>query len=253
MPEPRAFSFRLGEELAAAFAKYQVEYLFIGKAGAIFYGFPDTTQDADIFPLKSPENGQRIASALRDLGFTVDPAQEAELVRGKDFVQVRDGPFDVDLVFAPDGIETFAVRRSQTAFDPRRWAVPRREPRRHHQEQEGREPPKRPRVSAAVGSLPSIPAGKRLRQSAFPAGTNCPLAALEAHPMLLASAPVWPHAGAQKIRGEKDNGNHNDRKCRARCGGSILGSTQVLSLAARFHWLLSATKPTMTLDVFVPF
>ena len=31
----------------------------------------------------------------------------AEIVRGKDFIQLKNGPFDVDLVFAPDGIERF--------------------------------------------------------------------------------------------------------------------------------------------------
>lgn len=117
---PRVFSFRLGEELASAFARHQVDYLFIGKAGAIFYGFPDTTQDADVFPLKSAENGERIAAALRALGFVIDAAQEAELVRGKDFVQIRSGPFDVDLIFAPDGIETFAdAKRRSTLVDGR--------------------------------------------------------------------------------------------------------------------------------------
>ena len=29
------------------------------------------------------------------------------LRRGKDFVQLKNGPFDLDLVFAPDGIERF--------------------------------------------------------------------------------------------------------------------------------------------------
>jgi len=28
--------------------------------------------------------------------------------RGKDFIQLKKGPFDLDLVFAPDGIERFA-------------------------------------------------------------------------------------------------------------------------------------------------
>ena len=28
-------------------------------------------------------------------------------MRGKDFVQLKDGPFDVNLIYAPDGIETF--------------------------------------------------------------------------------------------------------------------------------------------------
>ena len=70
-------------------------------------GFPDTTQDVDVFPKKSKENGLRLAAALRDLGFNLGPEREAEIVLGKDFVEIKDGPFDVDLVFAPDGIETF--------------------------------------------------------------------------------------------------------------------------------------------------
>ena len=35
-------------------------------------------------------------------------SQAAEIERGKDFVQLKSGPFDADLVFAPDGIATFA-------------------------------------------------------------------------------------------------------------------------------------------------
>ena len=45
--------------------------------------------------------------ALRDLGFPLTDLQSAEIERGKDFVQIREGPFDLDLVFAPDGIERF--------------------------------------------------------------------------------------------------------------------------------------------------
>jgi hypothetical protein len=46
--------------------------------------------------------------ALRELGFTLSAAEAEEIVRGKDFVQLKNGPFDVDLIFAPDGIESFA-------------------------------------------------------------------------------------------------------------------------------------------------
>lgn len=35
-----------------------------------------------------------------------DPMAE-EIIRGKDFVQLKEGPFDLDLVIAPDGIEKF--------------------------------------------------------------------------------------------------------------------------------------------------
>ena len=102
-----AFEYRQAEELRAAFVRNRVRCLFIGKAGAIILGFPDTTQDVDVFPQKDSENGSRLVAALREIGFNVSPEREGDIVRGKDFVELKDGPFDVDLVFAPDGIETF--------------------------------------------------------------------------------------------------------------------------------------------------
>lgn len=102
-----AFDYRQAEEIRDAFAKHGVRYLFIGKSGAILLGFPDTTQDADLFVAKGPENGSAIVGALGDLGFDVSDGDCADIVRGKDFVQLKDGPFDLDLVFAPDGIERF--------------------------------------------------------------------------------------------------------------------------------------------------
>jgi hypothetical protein len=102
-----AFQYRQAEEVRDAFARHGVRYLFLGKSGAILLGFPDTTQDADLFVEKSPQNGRAIVRALRELGFALDDAQARELQSGKDFVQLRNGPFDLDLVFAPDGIERF--------------------------------------------------------------------------------------------------------------------------------------------------
>ena len=53
------------------------------------------------------DNGRRIVSALSDLGFEINNIVEADILRGKDFVQIKNGPFDIDLVFAPDGIESY--------------------------------------------------------------------------------------------------------------------------------------------------
>ena len=102
------FEYRQALEIRDALAHHGVRYLFIGKSGAILLGYPDTTQDADLFPERSPGNGRRLVDALRDLGFPLTEAEAAEIERGKDFVQIRSGPFDIDLVFAPDGIERFA-------------------------------------------------------------------------------------------------------------------------------------------------
>ena len=101
------FEYRQAEEVRDAFARHGVRYLFLGKSGAILLGYPDTTQDADVFVEKSPANGEALARALGDLGFALSDRERAEVVRGKDFIQLKNGPFDLDLVFAPDGIERF--------------------------------------------------------------------------------------------------------------------------------------------------
>ena len=102
-----AFEYRQAEEVRDALRRHQVRYLFIGKSGAILLGFPDTTQDADLFVDRSPGNGPALVTALRELGFSLTEIQADEIRRGKDFVQLKNGPFDLDLVFAPDGIERF--------------------------------------------------------------------------------------------------------------------------------------------------
>lgn len=103
----RAFEYRQAEEIKDALKRHGVRYLFIGKSGAILLGFPDTTQDADLFVDRSQENGRALTAALLDLGFDLDREQMDEIERGKDFVQLKNGPFDVDLIFAPGGIERF--------------------------------------------------------------------------------------------------------------------------------------------------
>jgi hypothetical protein len=103
-----AFEYRQAEEIRSALARHGVRYLFIGKSGAILLGFPDTTQDADLFVEKERGNTLALVAALPELGFALTPEQATEIERGKDFVQLKNGPFDLDLVFAPDGIEHFA-------------------------------------------------------------------------------------------------------------------------------------------------
>jgi hypothetical protein len=102
-----AFEYRQAEEIRDAFTVHGVRYLFIGKSGAILLGFPDTTQDADVFLEKTPENGRAVTIALQRLGFTLTESQIHDISRCKDFVQLKNGPFDLDLIFAPDGLERF--------------------------------------------------------------------------------------------------------------------------------------------------
>jgi hypothetical protein len=102
-----AFEYRQADEIRGALARHNVRYLFLGKSGAILLGFPDTTQDADLYPEKTVENCASLAIALIELGFELSETEQAEIRRGKDFIQLKNGPFDLDLIFAPDGIERF--------------------------------------------------------------------------------------------------------------------------------------------------
>jgi hypothetical protein len=113
MNDRSAFNPLQAQEVAEAFAAAGVEYLFIGKGGAILLGFPGTTQDVDVFPAKNEDNGRRLVAAVRHLGFTITDAVERDIVSGKDFIQLTDSPFDLNIVFAPDGIENYQVARQR--------------------------------------------------------------------------------------------------------------------------------------------
>jgi hypothetical protein len=77
------------------------------RSNTLLYGYPGTTQDIDIFPEKTESNCKRLLDALKELGFEMDKRLEEAIILGKDFIQIRGGPIPLDLVFAPDGIESF--------------------------------------------------------------------------------------------------------------------------------------------------
>ncbi|HEV2391369.1 MAG TPA: hypothetical protein VG146_03300 [Verrucomicrobiae bacterium] len=109
----RQFQPEQARAIAGAFEGAGVDYLFIGKSGAVLLGFPGMTQDVDVFVARSAENGRRVVAALQRLGFELSPELEQAIVAGKDFVQIKTGPFDVDLIFAPDGIPSFEAAKAR--------------------------------------------------------------------------------------------------------------------------------------------
>ncbi|MEO6597150.1 MAG: hypothetical protein ABIP94_20595 [Planctomycetota bacterium] len=101
------------QQVAEAFNAGGVDYMFLGKSAAILLGYPGTTQDVDVFPARSEENGRRMVEALLSLGFGLDESTQNDILRGRDFVQLKNGPFDLDLVFAPDGIDSYAEAKAR--------------------------------------------------------------------------------------------------------------------------------------------
>jgi len=101
-------------QLASAFDEEKVDYLFIGKSAAILLGYPAITQDVDVFADRTPENGRRIVRALKKIGFALGKDAENALIAGNDFVQIKTEPFDLDVIFAPDGISSFAEAKARS-------------------------------------------------------------------------------------------------------------------------------------------
>ena len=101
------FEFRNAQELGRVFKDHGVKYLFFGKSAAILLGYSDSTQDVDLYVEKETANCEKLVTALAELGFRLSENEQQEIRKGKDFIQLRNGPFDLDLIFAPDGIERF--------------------------------------------------------------------------------------------------------------------------------------------------
>jgi hypothetical protein len=122
MPQSK-FTPAQAEELAVAFAHEEVDYLFIGKSGAILLGYPDTTQDVDIFLPQSRPNAERVLRALRQLGFEIDAALTMSILTGSEIVLLKSGPFALDLIHAPDGIESFEAAKTRRVLADGRFPV----------------------------------------------------------------------------------------------------------------------------------
>jgi hypothetical protein len=122
MPQSK-FTPSQAEELAAAFAAEGVDYLFIGKSGAILLGYPDTTQDVDVFLPRSAENAERVLHALKQLGFELDAALTMSILAGSEIVLLKSGPFALDLIHAPDGIDSFESAKERRIIADSRFPV----------------------------------------------------------------------------------------------------------------------------------
>ena len=75
-------SYKQVEDLRDAFERHGATYLFIGKTGAILHGFPDTTQDADLFRTEDAGQWRRGSESPPGAGFQAHtPAERRDPLR----------------------------------------------------------------------------------------------------------------------------------------------------------------------------
>ncbi len=100
-------------DLLELFSAHAVEYVIVGGYALAFHGAPRFTADLDILVKGSPENAQRILSALAEFGFKsvglkADDFQDPEKV-----VQLGVPPVRVDILTSLTGVsweEAFSGR-----------------------------------------------------------------------------------------------------------------------------------------------
>jgi len=100
------FEYRQALEIRDVFKRHQVRYLFIGQSGAILLGYPDTTQDADLFVEKDVANCEDWYKRFTILVFHLRRHKLRKSAVERFSFSSRMVP-DLDLIFAPDGIEKF--------------------------------------------------------------------------------------------------------------------------------------------------
>lgn len=101
------------EGIVAALNRHGVEYVVIGGYAALLHGSPTVTIDLDITPSPDPDNLDRLAAALRDLGAKLRASGVDELLtvpldrrtfeQFPTFVNLRTDCGDLDISLRPAG------------------------------------------------------------------------------------------------------------------------------------------------------
>lgn len=111
-------------EILRALERHGVRYVLIGAAAARIAGVPVVTEDVDITPATDPENLERLAAALRELGARLRSLTEpegvafpvdAEMLTGAEMWTLSTSAGDLDLCFMPTGTRGYNDLRREAS------------------------------------------------------------------------------------------------------------------------------------------
>lgn len=102
----------------------KAEYLLIGGHAVGAHGHVRATMDMDVWIAASPENADRVKTALRTFGFSPDSVDALELARPRQVVRMGVKPFQIDIVTSIAGVEFEACYPRRVAADADGVPVP---------------------------------------------------------------------------------------------------------------------------------
>jgi hypothetical protein len=97
------------KELLALLAENHVEYVIVGGYAMAFYGVPRYTGDIDILINSTPDNIQRLITALNSFGFASLNFSVEDFSNPDQVVQLGYPPLRVDILSAIDGVDWESV------------------------------------------------------------------------------------------------------------------------------------------------
>jgi len=92
------------KELLALFNEHKIEYIIVGAYALAYHGVPRFTGDIDIFVRPSPENAQKILSALADFGFGSQDLTTEDFKNPDYVVQLGVPPVRIDIITSITGV-----------------------------------------------------------------------------------------------------------------------------------------------------
>ena len=92
------------KELLELFNNLNVEYLIVGAYALAFYGAPRNTGDIDLFVNPTPENAEKIISALHAFGFGSLGLSPVEFTKPGQVIQLGVAPVRIDLLTSLSGV-----------------------------------------------------------------------------------------------------------------------------------------------------
>lgn len=92
------------KELIRSLNNSEVKYLVVEGYAVAFHGYPRYTKDLDIWIEMSPDNAERIISALQRFGFGDLELDTSDLLEPDSIIQLGYPPVRIDLITSMDGV-----------------------------------------------------------------------------------------------------------------------------------------------------
>jgi predicted nucleotidyltransferase len=83
----------------------RVEYLVIGGMAVNFYGYHRSTGDLDVWVAITPQNQDRLATALKRFGFSEQSVSSRPLLEANKFLRIGEQPVRVEIHGGISGVE----------------------------------------------------------------------------------------------------------------------------------------------------